>query len=87
MLYGVLPEKYWTNFCKLVYGMHTILQHETAANDLAKAHHSLLEFCYEFEVLYCQWHPDRLHFVQQSIHALTRLAPETIRLGPAICSS
>jgi hypothetical protein len=87
LFYGVLPEKYWMNFCKLVYGMRIILQHEIMADDLAKAHHALLEFCGEFEVLYCQRCPERLHFVRQSIHALTHLAPETVRLGPAICSS
>ena len=87
LFYGVLPEKYWMNFCKLVYGMHIILQHEIMADDLAKAHCALLEFCEEFEVLYYQCHPERLHFVCQSIHALTHLAPETVRTEPAICSS
>jgi len=84
LFYGVLPEKYWINFCKLVYGMHIILQHEIMADDLAKAHLALLDFCSEFEVLYCQQHPERLHFVHQSIHALTHLAPETVRIGPLI---
>jgi hypothetical protein len=87
LFYGVLPEKYWMNFCKLVYGMRIILQHEIMADDLAKAHNALLDFCGEFEVLYCQRIPERLHFVRQSIHALTHLAPETVRIGPVICSS
>jgi hypothetical protein len=87
LFYGILPEKYWINFCKLVYGMRIILQHEIMADDLAKAHHALLDFCGEFETLYCQRLPERLHFVRQSIHAITHLAPETVRLGPAICSS
>jgi hypothetical protein len=87
LFYGVLPEKYWINFCKLVYGMRIILQHEIKAEDLAKAHHALLDFCKEFEFLYCQQLPERLHFVHQSIHDLTHLAPKTVRLGPAICSS
>jgi hypothetical protein len=78
LFYGVLPEKYWMNFCKLVYGMRIILQHEIRANDLAKAHSALLDFCIEFEVLYCQRHPERIHFIRQSIHALTHLAPETV---------
>jgi hypothetical protein len=87
LFYGILPEKYWINFCKLVYGMRIILQHEIMADDLAKAHLALLDFCGEFEVLYCQRLPERLHFVRQSIHALTHLAPETVRIGPPICSS
>ena len=54
------------NFCKMVYGMHIILQHEIATDGLAKAHTALLEFCHEFEVLYCQQHPERIHFVHQN---------------------
>ncbi|KAF8225684.1 hypothetical protein L208DRAFT_1305350, partial [Tricholoma matsutake] len=45
------------------------------------------DFRSEFEVLYCQQHPERLYFVQQRIHALTHLAPETVQIGPGICSS
>ena len=71
----------------MVYGMRIILQHEIDADDLAKAHSAFLEFCSEFEVLYCQWRPERIHFVRQSVHALTHLAPEVFRIGPGICSS
>ena len=67
--------------------MCIILQHEIMADDLAKAHCALLEFCEESEVLYYQRQPERLHFVCQSIHALTHLAPETVCIGLAICSS
>ena len=63
LLHDVLPEKYWINFCKLVYGMHIILQHEIAADEMAKAHLALLDFWHKFEVLYCQWHAGRPHFV------------------------
>jgi hypothetical protein len=87
MFYGVLPEKYWVNFCKLIYGMRIILQHEIATEDLIKAQNSLLEFCLEFEVLYYQRRPERLHFVRQSIHALLHVSQETVRIGPSICSS
>jgi hypothetical protein len=27
--------------------------------------------------------PERIHFVRQSVHTMTHLAPETIRVGPA----
>jgi hypothetical protein len=87
LFYNVLPEKYWMNFCKLVYGMRIIFQHETSTEELKKAHDALLEFCVEFEVLYVQRRSERLHFVRQSIHAITHLAPETFRIGPAGCSS
>ena len=55
--------------------------------DLRRAHYALLEFVEEFEHLYYQRHIDQLHFIRQSIHALTHLAPETVRIGPGICSS
>jgi hypothetical protein len=55
--------------------------------DLQKAHKALLEFAYKFEVLYYQRRTGHLHFVQQSIHAVTHLAPEVTRIGPAVCSS
>jgi hypothetical protein len=44
-------------------------------------HRVLIEFVQEFEVLYYQRNPDRLHFVRQSIHLLIHLAPETVRVG------
>jgi hypothetical protein len=87
LLYNVLPEKYWRNLCKLVYGVRIMNQHNIKAADLKKAHQRLLEFAHEFELLYYQRRPDRLHFVRQSIHAVTHLAPEVTRVGPAICSS
>ena len=87
MFYGVLPEKYWVNFCKLVYGMRIILQHEVTTEDLIKAQHSLLEFCQEFEALHYQRRPERLHFVRQSIHALLHVSLETVQIGPSVCSS
>ena len=50
-------------------------------------HKLLLEWCVEFETLYCQWNPDRLHFVRQCVHSLTHLARETHRLGPLSLSA
>jgi hypothetical protein len=86
MFYGVLPEKYWVNYCQLVYGMRIILQNEIPTEDLINSHHSLLEFCKEFEALYYQCCPERLHFVRQSIHALLHVSMETVRIGPSVCS-
>ena len=62
-------------------------QHHIETKDLKSAHLALLEFVNNFELLYYQRRPERLHFVRQSIHALTHLAPEAVRLGPPICSS
>jgi hypothetical protein len=87
LFYNVLPEKYWKHFCKLVYGMRVMNQYHIKTEDLKNAHLALLEFVNEFELLYYQRRPERLHFVRQSIHALTHLAPEAVRIGPPICSS
>ncbi|KAF9646784.1 hypothetical protein BDM02DRAFT_3156425 [Thelephora ganbajun] len=54
---------------------------------LVLAHRLLLEWCNEFEELYYQRNPDRLHFVHQCVHSLTHLAKETHRLGPLSLSS
>jgi hypothetical protein len=87
VFYNVLPEKYWRHLCKLVFGMRIMNQHSIETEDINKAHRALLEFVIEFEVLYYQRRPERLHFVRQSIHALTHLAPEAFRIGPPTCSS
>lgn len=41
----------------------------------------------EFEDLYYQRKPTRLHFVRQSIHALTHYAHEVETKGPLACAS
>jgi hypothetical protein len=87
VFYNVLPEKYWRHFCRLVFGMRIMHQYSIKTQDLNNAHQALLEFVGEFEVLYYQRRPERLHFVRQSIHALTHLVPEAFRIGPPACSS
>ena len=87
VFYNILPEKYWRHFCKLVFGIRVMSQYSIKTEDINKAHQALLEFVVEFEVLYYQRRPERLHFVRQSIHALTHLGPEALRIGPAACSS
>ena len=87
LLYGVLPQPYYSHFCKLVCAMRIIQQHNIKTTDLIQAEHLLRSFAYEFETLYYQRRIDRLHFCRQSIHALLHLASEVVRLGPPICSS
>ena len=87
VFYNVLPQTYYQHFCKLVFAVRIINQHQIKTEDLQAAHQALVEFAHEFELLYYQRRTDRLHFVRQSIHALTHLALEVIRLGPLICSS
>jgi hypothetical protein len=87
IFHNVLPDKYWRNFCKLVYGFRIVNQHYIETKDLRQAHSALIKFILEFENLYYQRRVDRLHFVRQSIHGVSHFAPETVRVGPAVCSS
>lgn len=87
LFYNILPEKYYKNYCKLVFGMRIIHQHQIDQAAILEAHAALLEFACGFEILYYQRRADRLHFVRQSIHAVTHLAPEVLRLGPHACTS
>ena len=81
----LLPEKYWINYCKLVSGVRLLQRHHISREDLLKGHQTLMDFVYEFEDLYYQRKESRIHFVRQSIHMLTHIAPETIRAGPLSC--
>jgi hypothetical protein len=87
LLYGILPFKYWQNFCKLAYAMRIFNQHKIPTQDLQNAHKSMMEFVSEFEELYYQRQARRLHFVQPFLHALAHTGPEVVRVGPPICSS
>ncbi|KAF8804536.1 hypothetical protein BYT27DRAFT_7106488, partial [Phlegmacium glaucopus] len=87
LLLQILPQKYYQNFCKLMFGMRIVHQHHIPIEALVKAHASFLEFACKFEVLYYQRLTERLHFVQPSIHGVTYLVPEVIQTGPPICSS
>lgn len=86
IFYNVLPDKYWRNFCKLVFGFCIINQYKIQSVNLCHTHQTLLEFVEEFKHLYYQRCVDQLHFIHQSIHAVTHFAPETVRIGPGICS-
>ncbi|KAI0812771.1 hypothetical protein BC629DRAFT_1280765 [Irpex lacteus] len=82
LFYGVLPMAHWKSFCKLVRGVRIVSQKVIKKHELTEADRLLLEFCIEFEKLYYQRDPSRIHFVRQSIHALSHIATETTRIGP-----
>ena len=63
LLYGVLPERYWTNHCKLVRGFQIICQHSLRHDEVLEAYILLASWEQEFEEIYYQQHNDRLHFV------------------------
>ena len=87
VFYGVLPEPYYSHFCKLVRAIRIIHQRTISREQLVAAHELLHRWVLEFEILYCNRNPNRLHFVRQCVHSLTHLARETHRLGPLWLSS
>jgi hypothetical protein len=87
ILYNVLPQPYYSHFCKLVRGIRIIYQRRVSQEQSLLAHKLLLEWCVEFEHLYCERNPQRLHFVRQCVHSLTHLVKETHRLGPLSLSA
>ena len=84
LLHGVLPDKYWRNYCKLVKGIRLIHQCHITREQLREAHEILLQFVEEFELLYYQRRGDRIHFCRQSVHALLHIVPEIVRVGPGV---
>lgn len=85
LLYGVLPEKYWLNYCKLVRGLQILCQHRITQADLVTAHVLLCNWEREFEEMYYQLREDRIHFVRPCVHQVVHLAKETVLKGPPIC--
>jgi hypothetical protein len=82
VFYDVLPEPYYSHFCRLVRAARIIHQREISKEQLVVAHKLLLQWVIDFERLYYQRNPDRLHFVRPCVHSLTHLARETHRMGP-----
>jgi hypothetical protein len=63
LLLDVLPDSYYKNYCKLVYGMRIMNQHRISLSNVREAHMVLTSFAQEFEVIYCQRKSTHIHFV------------------------
>ena len=87
LLHSILEYRYWRNYCKFVCGVLLLYQRKITPEHVRDAHRLLCEFAQEFEDLYVQRKPERMHFLRQSIHLLTHMGPETIRAGPLISYS
>jgi hypothetical protein len=83
----VLPKKYWKNFCKLVRGARILIQRRITGEQVREAHSFLIQFVEEYENLYYQRRPERLHFCRPCLHTLLHAAPEITRVGPGTYSS
>ncbi|TFK84307.1 hypothetical protein K466DRAFT_577363 [Polyporus arcularius HHB13444] len=82
LLRPILPQIYYTHFCKLVSGVRIILQYRLPVSQLAYAHQILTEYIEEFEIHYPQRRINRLHFVRPSLHTLSHVVSEAVRIGP-----
>lgn len=78
----VLPDKYWSHFCKLVAAIRLLHQRSITPAQLVQAHSLIIEFVEQFELMYYQRKVTRLHFCRPSLHGLLHIAPETQRIGP-----
>ncbi|KAJ8580934.1 hypothetical protein M405DRAFT_887586 [Rhizopogon salebrosus TDB-379] len=72
LLYSILPDKYWQNFCKFVRGIQ-------------EAHDCFCKWENEFEQLYYQRRGDRINFIRPCAHQSNHLAAEGFRSGPSVC--
>jgi hypothetical protein len=87
LLLGILPEPYYSNYCKLVYGMCLMNQHNISVQEVCEAQLALISFAQGFEIIYCQRLPTCIHFVRPCVHSLLHLPHEVVCLGPLVCSS
>ncbi|KAI0682956.1 hypothetical protein C8T65DRAFT_595700 [Cerioporus squamosus] len=82
LLRGVLGERYYRHFCLLVAAVRILLQHRQHLSQLPNAQRWIVEYVEEYESIYYQRRQDRLHFVRPSLHTLTHVVSEIIRIGP-----
>ena len=87
VFFNILPEPYYLHFCKLVRVVRIVFQRTISWEQLLEMNTLLLQWCTEFELIYCQRDPNRLHFVRPCVHSLTHLARESHRLGPLMLSA
>ncbi|KAH8802337.1 hypothetical protein DL96DRAFT_1773948 [Flagelloscypha sp. PMI_526] len=80
-LYGVLPQPYWQNFCKLVHVIRILHQRKITKEELVGAYEQISSFAVTFELLYYRRRLEHLHFVRQSIHTPLHMVHEVCRLG------
>jgi hypothetical protein len=83
LLHGILPDAEWHHLCKGICVIRCFNQQKILMNQLIKCHKLAIEYVAEFETLYFQGMPERIHFVRQSVHQMTHLGPEAIHIGPA----
>ncbi|KAJ3575566.1 hypothetical protein NP233_g1017 [Leucocoprinus birnbaumii] len=82
LLPGILPQKYVTHFYKLVRAVRLFLQASITREQLQEARDLAMQFVEEYEDLYVQRNPDRIHLVRPCLHVFSHVADEIAKLGP-----
>ncbi|KAI0632548.1 hypothetical protein C8Q77DRAFT_1059032 [Trametes polyzona] len=85
MLRRLLPVDCWRHLCKTAKSVQIIYQERISVADLKKSRELLDEATREFEEIYVQRDPDRIHFVRPCIHTLWHAPDEIVRRGSLIC--
>ncbi|KIJ07609.1 hypothetical protein PAXINDRAFT_90134 [Paxillus involutus ATCC 200175] len=85
LLYNILPDAYFANYCKLAQGFQIMCQHSITTESLVSAQSLLCQWEHGFKRLYYRYREDRIHFIRPCVHQVNHLATETLRKGPPIC--
>lgn len=81
LLYGILPDNVWRNFCKFVAGLRIMSQYSIELSELQRAQEFFIQWEREFELLFYQRRVDRIHFVWLCVHLTCHLASEAAQMG------
>lgn len=87
LLYRVLPDPYWKNYCMLVAGARIMYQPKTVQAQRERAHQLISDFIYNYELSYMQRQTSRMHFAPQCLHSLSHTPTQTTCIGPLISTS
>ncbi|KAL4063289.1 hypothetical protein V8B97DRAFT_2026454 [Scleroderma yunnanense] len=85
LLYSVLPQAYWQNYCNLVHGFQIMCQSTLTKDELLDTQALLCSWEYKFELIYYKLLESHIHFVQPCVHQVIHLISEAIHKEPSIC--
>ncbi|KAI5988652.1 hypothetical protein F5J12DRAFT_728115, partial [Pisolithus orientalis] len=68
LLFQVLPQNIWRNFCKFVAGFHIMGQYSITPAQLKLARNYLAKWEYEFKQIHYQRCIDQIHFICPCVH-------------------
>jgi hypothetical protein len=87
LLYHILPDNIWHNFCKFVAALRIMGQYSITPQQLQLAYKLFAQWENEFESIFYQCRVDCIHFVRPCVHLTNHLSSEAVHVGSPICSS